>query len=135
MSNSAWKQAVEAEPAPCPQPNCPGRLAGFYHVTMAAPYPFEQIGFTKSSIKSKSVGIVATAWDAASVYCPTCGWRPEDRREAAKSEIITRLMRALILRGVKPSEVQRIVGSGVSVIDVLAATHPDPHGSGRLPPV
>ena len=36
-----------------------------------------------------------------------------------------RLMRALILRGVPPSEVQQIVGDAVSVVDVLAATHPE----------
>ena len=124
--DTAWKRANEAEADPCPQRGCKGKLAGLYNVTMAAPYPFRQVGFSKGAIRSNRVGITAVIWEATSVYCPTCGWHPEERREAAKSEIITRLMRELILHGVRPSRVQEVVGSGVSAIDVLAATHPDP---------
>lgn len=126
--DTAWQRANEAQADPCPQHGCKGKLAGLYHVTMAAPYPFEQVGFNKGTIRSNRVGITAVTWDTTSVYCPSCGWHPENRREAAKSEIITRLMRELILQGARPSRVQEIVGTGVSVIDVLAATHPGPEG-------
>lgn len=124
--NTARKRANEAEAQPCPQPGCPGKLAGLYHATLAAPYPWRGVGFSKATIKSPRVGITAVIWESTQVYCPACGWHPENRFQAVGSEIIMRLMRALILRGTPPSEIQRIVGDGVSVIDVLAASYPGP---------
>jgi len=121
-----WSEANEFEAAPCPMPACDGHLAALYSVTMSAPYPWEQVGFTKSSIKTSRVQIVAAAWELAQPFCPSCGWRERERRESAKSEAILRLMRALILRGVSAAEIQAIVGDSTSTIDVMAATHPDP---------
>lgn len=124
----SWNKANEFEPQPCPVENCSGTLAALYHVTLAAPFPWEQVGFTKSSIKTSRVQIVAAAWEQAQPFCSSCGWRSLDRRESTKSEAILRLMRALILRGASAAEIQQLVGDSTSTIDVLAATHPDPAG-------
>ena len=110
------------EAAPCPSCGC--ALTALYQVTMSAPYPFRELGFSKQTIKSARVGVVATTWETASPFCANCGWHGDDNAEAGRSEVILRLMRELIQRGVKPSEVQRIVQGAVSSIDVLAATYP-----------
>jgi len=124
-----WSKANEFEACPCPAPGCDGKLVALYNVTMSAPYPWEGVGFTKSSIKTSRVQIVAASWELAQPFCPSCGWRSKDTRESAKSEAILRLMRALILKGVSAAEIQAIVGDSTSTIDVLAATHPDPSES------
>ena len=124
-SHASWKKADAFEGQPCAQADCKGKLTALYHLTLSAPYPFNDIGFTKTTIKCKNVGLVACNWDLAHPFCPACGWHSENRREASKSEAIMRLMRALVMRGVPASEVQQLVGNSVSVIDVLAATYPD----------
>lgn len=127
-SHAGWERANSFEGDPCTQPGCKGKLTALYDVVMSAPHPWQQVGFSKTTIKCKSVGIVAVTWETVAPFCPACGWHSENRREATKSEAIMRLMRALVMRGVAPSEVQRIVGDAVSVIDVLAATHPEIEG-------
>lgn len=124
-SHAGWNAANTFKGELCSQPGCEGRLTALYHTTLSAPYPWAQIGFTKSTIKCKQVGIVAVSWDVAQPFCPACGWHSDDKSEATKSEAIMRLMRSLVMRGVRPSEVQLIVGNAVSVIDVLAATYPE----------
>jgi len=124
-SHECWKKASAFNGYPCPTRGCAGKLTALYQLTLSAPFPFDQFGFTKTTIKCKKVGIIAVNWATAQPFCPSCGWREDLNREATKSEAIMRLMRALIMRGVAPSDVQRIVGDSVSVIDVLAATHPE----------
>ncbi len=115
-------KASEFEAVPCPDCGC--ALTALYQVTISAPYPFEKIGLTKTTIKSRVVGVVATTWETAQPFCANCGWHGDDSQEAGRSEVILRLMRELITRGVPASEVQRIVGPAVSSVDVLAATYP-----------
>ncbi|HET6494513.1 MAG TPA: hypothetical protein VFH61_04000 [Thermoleophilia bacterium] len=124
-SHAGWAKANTFAGDPCPRRGCKGKLNALYQLTVSAPYPFDAIGFTKSTIKSKQIGIVACQWELAHPFCPVCQWHSENTRESTKNEAIIRLMRALVMRGVAPSEVQRIVGDAVSVIDVLAATHPE----------
>jgi len=122
---NSWDRANTCKGGPCPTAGCKGRLTALYQLTLSAPWPFDSVGFTKTTIKSKQIGVVAVHWELAQPFCPICLWRSDNTREATKNEAIIRLMRALVLRGVPPSDVQRIVGDAVSVIDVLAATHPE----------
>jgi hypothetical protein len=125
-SNKATKKANEFEAADCPNLECSGKLSAFYRVTMNAPWPWQGIGFSKEVIKSRRVGITAVDWDQESPFCPQCGWSIRGNPDAKKSEIIMRLMRELVVRGMKPSALQALVGNAVSTIDVMAAIHPDP---------
>jgi hypothetical protein len=130
--DKTWQKANETEGMPCSQ--CGAPLHALYNVTLSAPWPWDNVGFTKGTIKTTKVGIVAASWDTAQPFCASCGHRDEDHREAAKSEVILRLMRELIIRGASPSEVQKLVGSSTSSIDVLAATYPKiAQDSGRNP--
>jgi hypothetical protein len=125
-SNQIAKKANEFVENDCPVLQCKGKLTAFYRVTMNAPWPWQGIGFTKEAIKSRRVGITAVDWDQEMVFCPKCGWSERGNPEAKKSEIIMRMMRELVVRGMKPSEIQSLVGNAVSTIDVLGAIHPDP---------
>lgn len=126
MSGRAgWTKANNFDGDPCPAPGCEGKLAALYNVVLSAPYDWRQVGFTKSTIKCKNIGVTAVMWEWARPFCPTCGWNDGLTGQESKSATIMRLMRALIMRGVPPSEVQQIVGDAVSAIDVLAATHPE----------
>lgn len=115
-------KASDFQAEPCRGCGC--ALTALYQVTVSAPYPFEQVGLTKTTVKSARVGIVATTWETAQPFCANCGWHGDDTQEAGRSEVILRLMRELITRGVSASEVQKLVGSAVSSVDVLAATYP-----------
>lgn len=125
-SSTAIKRANEFQAAPCPQPRCSGELTALYNLTMNAPYPWRSVGWTKETIKSRRVGIVACSWETETVFCPKCGYHQPRVADASRSETIMRLMRELILRGMKPSALQELVGNAVSTIDVLAATYPAP---------
>lgn len=125
-ASTAHRRANDLEAAPCPQSGCEGSLSALYHLTVSAPFPFSGVGFSKEAIKSRRVGIVACNWDTETVFCARCGWHPQNEGAARRSEIIMRLMRELVLRGMKPSALQELVGSAVSTIDVLAASYPAP---------
>jgi hypothetical protein len=98
-------------------------MSAFYKLTLNAPWPWSQVGFSKDAIRSKSIGIVSCDWDTVNPFCPQCG-KHLDRGGLTKDDVIQRLMQALIIRGAKPSDVQDLVGNAVSTIDVLAATYP-----------
>ena len=125
-SNNLVKKANDFEESPCPKRGCDGKLTAFYRLTVNAPWPWQQIGFSKETIKSRRIGITAVDWDQEMVFCPKCGWSERGNPDDKKSEIIMRMMRELVVRGMKPSEIQALVGNAVSTIDVLAAIHPDP---------
>jgi hypothetical protein len=126
MGDAAWKRANEFEADKCPKRGCPGKLASLYHLTVSAPYDWRAVGFNKSTMKSSRIGIVACAWEDATPFCPTCGWTPKGRPESHKTEIIMRLMRELMMRGMSPGDIQALVGGNVRPIDVMAATIPEP---------
>lgn len=121
--NTALKRAHETDGVLCQTPGCNGRMSAFYRLTLNAPWPWRQVGFTKAAIKSRKIGIVACDWDTVNPFCPQCG-KHLDRGALTKDDVIQRLMQELIMRGAKPSDVQELVGNAVSTIDVMAATYP-----------
>ena len=117
----ARKEAMAAEGTPCP--GCGAALNALYHVTVCAPFPFSP-GFTKAAFRASTVSIVAADHDLVKPWCGHCGWR-ETNHARTQSDVIQTLMRELIDRGMKPSELQGLLQqSTVSAVDVLAATYP-----------
>ena len=116
----AWKEASEAKGNPCPK--CGAELHAFYKVTLCAPYPFTP-GFSKSALRAKTVSIVAADHDLTHPMCIGCGWHDEPAKTEA--DVILTLMRELVHRGMKPSELQSLLHqSPVGAVDLLAATYP-----------
>jgi len=116
----SWREANEAEGMPCP--SCGAAVHAFYRVTVCAPYPF--VTFTKASMRSKNLSIVAVDHDLVTPMCVGCGWR-ETRTMRTKSDVIQTLMRELINRGMKPSDLQALLNkSPVGAVDLMAAAYP-----------
>lgn len=119
MAKKAHKEAKEAVGAPCP--NCTKPLNALYHLTVCAPYPF--VAFTKAAFRAKTVTIVAADHDLIKPWCGHCGWT--EAAPKSQSDVIQTLMRELIDRGMKPTDLQGLLKeSKTSAVDMLAACHP-----------
>jgi hypothetical protein len=115
----ARKEAMEATGSPCP--GCSQPLIALYHITVCAPHPFP--GFTKAAFRASTVSIVAADHDLTAPFCGHCGWTKDAPK--SQSDVIQTLMRELIERGMKPTDLQGLLKeSNTSAVDMLAACHP-----------
>jgi len=115
----ARKEAMEAKGAPCP--GCQQPLLALYHVTVCAPHPFPE--FTKAAFRAKTVSIVSANHDLTAPFCGHCGWT--EAAPKTQSDVIQALMRELIDRGMKPTDLQGLLKeSKTSAVDMLAACYP-----------
>lgn len=111
------------EPIACR--DCGSQLWAISNVQVCHPWPIAKLN--KQAIKRGDVQVVADEQISARPFCtnPDCTSQGVQLSPArTRTEMIQELMRALINRGMSPTELQTIVRGHVSAIDLLAATYP-----------